>query len=1123
MLKIKRFPILTYTRLSSILSLLVVFNSEVYAQGTVSLQEKSLVLPTYSIAPADKKPFFFTGRTYQGAKGEIYPYPMYDVLTDKRVDKEYKGVYLENQYINVCVVPELGGRILSATDKTDNYEFFYRQHVVKPALIGMIGAWMSGGVEWNIPDHHRASTMLPVDYKMEEHADGSKTVWVGETEWSRRIRWMVGLTVYPDRSYIEATVKVFNPTPFIHSFLYWANVSVHCDENYQVIFPPKTQFGAQHAKGEFTPWEIGDGMYSGVDRTGVDLSWWKNHPNPASIFAWNFNDDFLAGYDYAKEAGTVHVANHQIVGGKKFFLFGNNPDAEMWEKMLTEKDGQYLELMVGAYSNNQPDYSWISPGETKVFKQIWYPIRKIGEVKNANQDAAVSLERTTATSIKFGFNATTNYPDAQVKVFTGNRVAYSKTITINPATPFLAVLAIGASVKDKDIKVVLSDKAGKELISYQPEPMEKEQKPEPVEVPRAPETYKSNQELYLTGLRIDQFRNARTDPEAYYEEALKRDSLDYLVNNVMGIRSLKDGRYNDATNYLRKALKRLTKDYTSPKDVEAYYYKGILNKVTHQYKEAKDAFWKATWNKGFVSSSYYNLAEIACVDKDFSGALELINSCVAQNTMDAKAQSLKAYILRKLGKTAESTRLAKQTEEIDNLYFWNLAEQNFQDGLNWNNGEINGFKVKLQGNVQSLLELVLNYGNAGAYPEAIQLLNMFIAMNEPQSDFPLLYYYRGFFELKNGLTDVAQKSFAFGKNAPTNLCFPFRLEEIEILETAVAQNPGDSKAYYYLGNLYYYLNQKEKAIKVWEQSVETDHQFYLAQRNLGFAYNQVEKNPSKAIAAYEQAIQTNPNDPGLFAEIDVLYEKNGNEPKNRLKLLEDNLKTVDKRDDATMRLTLLYNELGYYLKALKILQIRHFHVWEGGGEIHDIFVNSCLLEGISQFNKKQFQKALEHFQQALSYPDNLEVGKPYDGGRIAEVSYFIGKTYEALGQKTEAMKSYQESANWKSKGRTSDLDFYKALSLGKLGQHEQKNNLLAEIEKFAQSSLQADNKDDFFSKFGSSGDNNSRKADSHYLLGLYYCGTGNYVQAQKEFDQTLSFDKNHLWAKSYFERKIRIE
>ena len=1092
------------------------------AQSKVSIGEKSFVLPTYTIAPADKKPIFYTGRTYQGAKGEIYPYPMYDVLTDKRIDKEYQGIFLDNEYLEVCVVPELGGRILSAVDKTDNYDFFYRQHVVKPALIGMIGAWMSGGVEWNIPDHHRASTMLPVDYKMVENDDGSKTVWVGETEYSRRMRWMVGLTVYPGRSYVEATVKVFNTTPFIQSFLYWANVSVHCDENYQVIFPPSTQYGTQHAKREFTPWNIGSGMYGGVDRTGTDLSWWKNHPNPTSIFAWNFDDDFLAGYDYKKDAGTVHVANHHVVGGKKFFLWGNNESAEMWEKMLTEKDGQYLELMVGAYSDNQPDYSWINPGETRVFKQIWYPIKKIGGVKNANKNAAVNLERSSASKIKFGFNTTTKYPNAQVNVWAKGRSIYSKTVNIDPSTPFSTDLTIDPSLKDEEIKVVLTDQSGIELVSYQPVVLEKEEMPEPVEVPRNPESYASNQELYLTGLRIEQFRNARLSPTPYYEEALQRDSLDYLVNNVMGTRALKEGRYDDAANYFRRSLKRLTKDYTSPKDVEAFYYKGVLNKLTNRLKEAKDAFWKATWNKGSESSSYFNLAQIACIEHDFPGALDLITQCLTHNTTDAKAQTLKAYILRKLERDQEAFELTKQVAEIDNLYFWNLAERNFLKGSSWEKENVDEFKIKLHGNVQSLLELALNYGNIGDWPEAIQLLNIFIGLNEEQSDFPMLYYYRGFYQLNNGDDEAAQKSFELAENAPADYCFPFRLEEIEILETAVKQNPGDPKACYYLGNLYYYLNQKENAIKNWEHSTEIDNHFYLAYRNLGFAYNQVYNDVDKAIVAYERAIQIDPADPGLFAEIDVLYERADKDSKLRMKLLKDNLKTVEKRDDATMRLILLYNELGQYPQALDILRTRHFHVWEGGGEIHDIFVNSCLLEGISEFNKHHFKKALDYFKQASTYPDNLEVGRPNNGGRLAEVSFFIGKTLEAMGQKDQAMAYYRESAESpESSYQPMDLVFYKALSLGKLGNQAEKDNLLNKVEKYAQSRLNGDDGNAFFSKFGTVLDSNTRMAESHYLLGLSHWGKGELTKAQDEFEKALSLNQNHLWAKNYSSGKIK--
>ena len=223
-----------------------------------------------------------------------------------------------------------------------------------------------------------------------------------------------------------------NPTPFIQPLLYWANLSVHCDENYQVIFPPNPIWRTT-CKKRIYQLAGGSGYYGGVNRKGTDLSWWKNHPNPASIFAWNFQDDFLAGYDHKKEAGTVHVANHQQVGGKKFFLWGNNPESEVWEKMLTDADGQYLELMTGAYSDNQPDYSWIAPGEIRVFKQFWYPIRKIGGVKNANTDAAVNLERISPTSIPVGLNTTASFKNARLVLTAGGKRLADTNIDIDPA------------------------------------------------------------------------------------------------------------------------------------------------------------------------------------------------------------------------------------------------------------------------------------------------------------------------------------------------------------------------------------------------------------------------------------------------------------------------------------------------------------------------------------------------------------------------------------------------------------------------------------------------------------------------------------------------------------------
>lgn len=236
------------TRVSVLLLLITLTPLALDAAEPASVRVEEVQLPTYRIGAPEKAPLFYNGRIYQGARGRVYPYAMMDVLTDDRHDKTYQAVILENEYIKLSLMPELGGRLFSALDKTNGYDFIYRQSVIKPALIGMLGAWLSGGVEWNIPHHHRASTYMPVDYTLQDNPDGSKTVWVGELELRHRMRWAIGITVFPGKSYFKATVKLFNRTPLANAVMYWANLSVHANENYQVFFPPSTQYGTDHNK-----------------------------------------------------------------------------------------------------------------------------------------------------------------------------------------------------------------------------------------------------------------------------------------------------------------------------------------------------------------------------------------------------------------------------------------------------------------------------------------------------------------------------------------------------------------------------------------------------------------------------------------------------------------------------------------------------------------------------------------------------------------------------------------------------------------------------------------------------------------------------------------------------------
>jgi tetratricopeptide (TPR) repeat protein len=1089
---------------------------------TVTVAQRPLTLPTYEIGQPDANPIFFTGRVYQGAQGHIYPYPLYDVLTDKKADKTYNALYVENEYVNVCVLPEIGGRILSATDKTNGYEIFYRQTGIKPALIGMLGAWLSGGVEWNFPHHHRPSSYMPVDWTLTANDDGSQTIWVGETELRHRIKWSIGITVYPGRSWVEAKVKIMNRTPFIQSMLYWANVSVHTNENYEVIFPPSTQFGTDHSKVAFTRWPFGEvARGSGED---ANLAWWKNFTaSSRSIFAWNFDDDFLAGYDHGKQAGTLHVANHHIVGGKKFFLWGNNPSGEMWNTMLSDKDGHYLELMVGAYSDNQPDYSWIGPGETREFTQRWYPIREIRSVKNATDDAAVNLERISDDKVFLGFNTSGKFANAKAKLTLGGETIFEQTLAIDPARPFTKEIALPPNADDTSLRAVLTDAGGKELVAYRPAAREEKPLPSVVEAGKPASEYQTVEELYLAGLRLEQFHNARLDPMSFYNEALRRDPADARVNTVVGLRYARKGEWEAAETHLLRALARLSKDYTTVKDPEPHYYLGLVYRMQGKYKEAADHYWHATWYPTFQHPAYLALAQLAALANDYRAALELAGQALYAGARSTKALTLKAWLLRKTGREKEAAQLLAQALAIDPLDYLSLSEQSLLEGK--------GASFLAQAHerrgeglvrLQELLELAADYAQFGAYPEAAGLLDQALRLGEPYASSPLVYYYNGYYNLKTGNRQAAAELFRKAAAQPPEYCFPFRLEEIDILRAALQANPSDSKGFFYLGNLCYYLDRKAEGLEAWERAVEMEPLFARANRNLGFAYSRAGET-AKAIAAYEQSIRAEASDPRAFLELDQLYEQSGKPAKERLALLEKNIQTVMRHDDAVVRLLTLYNETGAPEKAIRILDNRHFHVWEGGGQVHGVFVDAHLLKGIKLLEGKKYNAAVKEFETADLYPENLEVGRPAGGGHSAKGFFYMGEAYKRAGNREKAQAAYEVAAA-SGQGRRAlallgDHTFFCAQALKELGKAGEASQLIRSMKEEVKKQLDSPASIDEFSKFGEDGSRAERLAGLHYLNGLAALYEGDKAAARGEFAQALQMNRNLIWAKQFLNAK----
>ncbi len=1072
---------------------------------------EKVVIPTYPVGEPDTNPFFYHGRKYQGAKGPVYPYAMLSKLSDAKEDREYQAVYLENEYVKISVLPEMGGRLLSATDKTNGYEFFYRQHVIKPALIGMAGAWISGGIEWCIPHHHRVSTYMTVDHRIVENPDGSKTIWVGETELRHRMKWIVGLTLHPSHSYLEVTVKLFNRTPLPHSMLYWANAAVHAGPEYQMVFSPQTRLGTYHAKWEFVHWPVGQETYHGLDRSGVDLSWWKNHPASISIFAWDDQADFFGGYDHAKRAGTLHVGDHRVMPGKKFFLWGSGREGQAWDRVLTDKDGPYIELMAGGYSDNQPDYSWVQPHEPKIFQDYWYPIRELGSAKNANREAALNLEIIKPGRVRLAANTTAPQPDARVVLQAGDRTVFERQVSIAPDEPFSAEVDLPTGVSLEQLRLALVAASGRELIDYQPRPVAEPTVPEPVEPSPPPSQIKTVEEVYLTGLRLEQLNNGARDPREYYREALRRDSGHSGANTALGIDDCKRARFAAGEKRFRTALKRVTPDYSRPRNGEAYYYLGVALQGQGRDTEAGEAFSRATWTQGWHAPAHYALAELSCRRADYSGALKHIDQSLSTNANDSRARTLRTVLLRKLQRSDETLAAIVEARALDPLDFWAANEALLytrqHDPANVASAE-QTLQEMMRGEAQSYLEVASDYEACALWNEAVDVLKRYVVgVADKTQVHPMVYYHLGYCYTQQGDAEQAAAYDQRAAQMAPDGCFPFRLESINVLEQAIERNPKDARALYYLGNLLYDL-QPERAVAAWQRAAQLDPTFATVHRNLAIAYHHQQGETAKAIASMERAVQCDPQDSLLYAELDELCEKVGTPPAKRLAVLEANHEVVVRRMDALLREVALHIAVGQLDRAISLLAKHHYRRWEGEFLVHQLYVTAHLRRGEQCYRAKEYEAALADFEAALEYPENFDAAEPHLGPpRAAEIHYWQAAACEALSRSEAARKHLEIAA--RANVRVVEQRYWRGLARAKLAKHAAAAEDFDTLIACETDWIRQIDKKEFFSSFGINTPASERAAEGKYLAARGHLGKGNTAKAAELLREALRGNPRH--------------
>ena len=1076
---------------------------------TVKVWKETVLIPTYKIGKPDKNPMFLEKRVYQGSSGVVYPHPVIDRIFDEKEDTAYNALYLENRYLKIMVLPEIGGRVQMALDKTNGYHFIYYNHVIKPALVGLAGPWISGGIEFNWPQHHRPSTFDPLDWSIQEHTDGSKTVWCAEIEQMFHTKGMHGFTLHPDRAYLEIKVQLYNRTSEPQTFLWWANPAVSVHDEYQSVFPPDVHAVMDHGKRNVSTFPIATGTYYKVNYApGTDISRYKNIPVPTSYMAYHSDYDFMGDYDHRADAGMLHIANHHIVPGKKQWTWGNGKFGQAWDRQLTDEDGPYIELMCGAYTDNQPDFSWIQPGEEKSFTQIFMPYQKIGPACNANQDAALHLEIENGI-VQFGVY-TSSIRTVTVKLVCREQELYNKQIEIQPENPLIDQVTLPAGTKPQDISLSLFE-GDLILLSYTISPDEKTEIPSAATPAKPPEEIKSIEELFLNGLHLEQYRHATYAPEPYYLEALRRDPDDSRCNNAMGLLLFRRGKFTESEVYFRKAIKRLTLRNPNPYDGEPYYNLGLTLRMQARFIEAFEAFHKAIWNAAWQDAAYFELARLSCRAGNLDQALDYVNNSLSRNMRHHKARHLKIALLRRMGQIDAARSESALAIEFDAMEYGAFWERFLMDGDS-------NFQTIVRSGTETLISLALDYAQAGLFTEAVQLLER-TSDKEPLAAYTLAWVLN-----QKGQENAAERMFLHASQLSSDYCFPNRLEDVLIFETAQSINPKDARAPYYLGNFWYAHHRYEEAIVCWERACLLDPSFPTVQRNLGLAYFNKRGDSVRALACFEKAFALDPTDARVFFELDQLYKRLNRTPVERLKILEKQLDLVEQRDDLSIEYITLLNRLGRPEEAYQNLMRRNFHPWEGGeGKVTGQYVTSLVESARRLITAGMAKQAIELLKKSRDYPPNLGEGK-LNGAQENNIFYYLGCAYEIQGNPNEANHWFDKASTGLGEPTSAifyndqppDMIFYQGLACMKLNRHSEASAIFTKLCNYGQTHVKDEVKVDYFAV--SLPDflvfemelNERNQIHCHYMMGLGSLGMGDLAAAKAQFDAVLALDISHL-------------
>lgn len=996
----------------------------------VSVRESTIQLPTYAIKGENPNPVF---RSQYGV-AHIYPYTLLDDIAAQPVERTYRTLVLENRYLRVTVIPDLGGRVYSVYDKISQCEVFYKNNVVKFSPLAIRGAFFSGGVEFSFPVAHAPTTADPVNWDIRENPDGSASISFGGLEHISRLRWMITLTLFPDRCALAQDVQLYNPYTIPGRYHYWTNASVEADDSLEFVYPLRRVRSYEFAGTASWPFArldliLDDPGLPGMEgvpmwpadrmRQPINFRWQKNMLAQVSIFGRDVEWDFFGAWRHSANHGYAHFANHQHVAGMKLWSWGNAGVGVVNQTALTDDGSVYAETQCGAMET-QLDFAFMQAGETRSWREWWLPLRQMGGLSCASAEVGARLNFSpTGKDAKLDCTLAVcparPLGKALVELSVDGSVLFTEAAEMAPEKPWLTQFRLdAASLGDKPVRLIVADQNGETALDYtfdrQPSPpLPEESKPKA--------TPTTAEEFYRVGLRYENFDN-REQALLAYRRAVRLNPRHALAHFRLGLMLLRAADLASAESSLRRArLYGLT---------DARYYLGLIALHQGRLQAAYRHFVNIPAQNALYPASLVGLGVLFLHKGDFRAAVAHFQKALQLRRPYFSASVLLGASLSRLGQTEAARRELLAVLEADPLNHAALHEL----VLLGDSAHHSKLERLLSDDRQYWLDLACFYIGNGLFADALQVLQV----ASERWSYPMLGYLAAWVCLTLDKPEEVERWLSFAAAAKPDYCFPSRLEEALALQMLLKRAPSDCKLRYYLGNFLYAHHRYDEAIQLWQEALPGLHDFDVIHRNLGLAAWQREQDLPEAIAHFEKALFLNPRNQDIYLHLDDLYKAQGLVEKRR-ELLAKISALPDLREDVRKRRILMLVDLGDYEEALQIMQTQIFVPLEMDQSFHDLYVRALMQRAEARLAAGLPEEAIADYRQALTFPPNLGVGEPTTLSQ-AHIYYHLGLVYERLGRYPEALSAWRNAAS-EHHPHGSALFEYVQMALDKLGRYSE--------------------------------------------------------------------------------------